>query len=306
MTAQPPYRTLSAFLREQFGKRVQKITLDAGLSCPHRDRDKSGGCIYCNAKGSGTGAIAEGMSLKDQIESRMASVSRRYKATAFIAYFQSYSNTYGDITTLKGIYDAILPYPGIVGMAVGTRPDCIDAERLSLIASYADRRTVWMEYGLQSAHDDTLRRINRGHNVQSFIDAVELTSRINIRICAHVILGLPGEGMEHFIKTAELLSGLPVSDVKIHMLYVVKGTALEDIFAKGGYIPMERASYARAAATFIGHLREDIIIQRITGDPHPDELVAPSWALEKGKAREAVHKEMETSGIRQGSMYCRQ
>lgn len=306
MTKQPPYRTLSSFLREQFGKRVQKITLDAGLSCPHRDGDKSGGCIYCNAKGSGTGAIAEGIRLKEQIEGQMASMSRRYKATAFIAYFQSYSNTYADIPTLKGIYDTILPYPGIVGMAVGTRPDCIDAEKLSLISSYADHRTVWMEYGLQSAHNDTLRRINRGHDVQSFIDAVELTSRLNIRICTHVILGLPGEGMEHFIETAKLISGLPVSDVKIHLLYVVKGTALEEIFEKGGYIPMERDVYAKAVASFIGHLRNDIVIQRITGDPHPDELVAPSWALDKGKVREAVHKEMETSGIRQGNMCSRQ
>ncbi len=302
MTGQLPYRTLSSFLREQFGKRVHKITLDAGLSCPHRDGDKSGGCIYCNAKGSGTGAASQGIGIREQIESGMASMSRRCKAAAFIAYFQSFSNTYADIHTLQRIYDTILPYPEIVGMAVGTRPDCIDEEKLSLITSYAEHRIVWMEYGLQSAHDDTLRRINRGHDLQSFIDAVELTSGFDVRICTHVILGLPGEGIEHYVETAKLISRLPVTDVKIHLLYVVRGTALEDIFRKGGYVPMEMDGYAAAAASFIGHLRDDIVIQRITGDPHADELVAPSWALDKQRVRESILHKMAASGIRQGSM----
>lgn len=300
---QPPYRTFSSFLRERFGQRVQKITLDAGLSCPHRDSAKRGGCIYCNARGSGTGAFSRGISLKSQIETQMDAMARRYKAKAFIAYFQSYSNTHADIHTLKALYDAILPYTRIVGLAIGTRPDCIDEDKLKLISSYAPDRLVWMEYGLQSASDRTLELINRGHDVETFSRAVGLTSTFGLRICAHVIIGLPGEDMDDFLATARLVSSLPVTDIKIHMLYIAKGTSLEHLYREGRYTPMDRESYAQAAACFIAHLREDIVVQRITGDPHEDELVAPSWVLDKRQVLDAVHREMERKGLRQGSRY---
>lgn len=300
---QPPYRTFSSFLRERFGQRVQKITLDAGLSCPHRDDEKRGGCIYCNARGSGTGAFSRGTGLKGQIETQMQAMARRYKAKAFIAYFQSYSNTHADLHTLKALYDAILPYSGIVGLAIGTRPDCIDEDKLALISSYASDRLVWMEYGLQSARDQTLKLINRGHDVETFMRAVELTSAFGLRICAHVIIGLPGEGMDDFLATARLVSSLPVTDIKIHMLYIAKGTALEHMYRKGRYAPMDLEFYAQAAACFIAHLREDIVVQRITGDPHVDELAAPAWALDKRRVLDAVHREMGLKHLRQGSRY---
>lgn len=298
---QPPYRTFSSFLRERFGQRVQKITLDAGLSCPHRDKENRGGCVYCNARGSGTGTFSRGIGLKEQIETQMNAMARRYKARAFIAYFQSYSNTYADLPTLKAIYDTILPYLRIVGLAIGTRPDCIDEDKLALISSYASDRLVWMEYGLQSARDRTLKLINRGHDVETFTRAVELTSSFGLRICAHVIIGLPGEGMDDFLATARLVSSLPVTDVKIHMLYIAKGTGLEHLYREGRYTPMTMESYVQAAASFIAHLREDIVVQRITGDPHKDELVAPEWALDKRQVLDAVHREMELKGLRQGS-----
>ncbi|MCK9262555.1 MAG: TIGR01212 family radical SAM protein [Deltaproteobacteria bacterium] len=300
---QPPYRTFSSFLRERFGQRVQKITLDAGLNCPHRDNEKQGGCIYCNARGSGTGAFSRRIGLKMQIETQMDAMARRYKAKAFIAYFQSYSNTYADIHTLKSLYDTILPYSRIVGLAIGTRPDCIDGDKLALIRSYAPDRLVWMEYGLQSARDRTLKLINRGHDAAAFTRAVELTSAFDLRVCAHVIIGLPGEGMDDFLATARLVSCLPVTDIKIHMLYIAKGTRLEHLYREGGYSPMDRESYAQAAACFIAHLREDIIVQRITGDPHEDELVAPLWALDKRQVLDAVHREMGCKHLRQGSRY---
>ncbi len=298
---QPPYRTFSSFLRERFGQRVQKITLDAGLSCPHRDKENRGGCIYCNARGSGTGALSRGIGLKEQIEAQMDAMARRYKAKAFIAYFQSYSNTYADLRTLKAVYDTILPYPRIVGLAIGTRPDCIDEDKLALISSYASDRLVWMEYGLQSASDRTLELINRGHDVETFTRAVELTSAFGLRICAHVIIGLPGEGMNDFLATARLVSSLPVTDVKIHMLYIARGTGLEHLYREGRYTPMTLESYVQAAACFIAHLREDIVVQRITGDPHEDELAAPAWALDKRQVLDAVHREMELKDLRQGS-----
>lgn len=297
-----PYRTLSSFLRERFGQRVQKISLDAGLGCPNRDGSMEGGCIYCNARGSGTGALSRGMSLQEQIESQMSAMGRRYQARAFIAYFQSFTNTYADVPRLKGIFDTILPYPGIVGLDIGTRPDCIDKDKLSLIRSYAEDRLVWVEYGLQSANDETLKRIGRGHGVGEFADAVRLTAGFGLRVCAHAIIGLPGEGMDDYLATARLISDLPVTDVKIHLLYVVKGTALERMYQEGRYRPLDLDAYARAAAAFIASLRGDIVIQRITGDPHQEELAAPQWALGKTRVRNAVHRELEVSGLSQGSL----
>lgn len=298
----PPYRTLSSFLKERFGQNVRKITLDAGLSCPNRDGDKKGGCIYCNDKGSGTGAARLGLSLKEQIDARMSLMARRYKTRAFIAYFQSFSNTYADIETLKHIFDTILPYPGIVGLAVGTRPDCVDGERLCLMASYAEKRLVWMEYGLQSANDRTLELINRGHDARAFAEAAKAAHALGLRVCAHVIIGLPGEGFDDWLHTARFLSGLPVTDVKIHLLYIVKGTTLERMYEEGRYRPLTGDVYAGAVAAFIAHLRSDIVVQRITGDPHPEELIEPVWALDKAAVRAAVHREMELSNLRQGCL----
>ncbi len=297
-----PYRTLSLLLRERFGERVQKITLDAGLSCPHRDADKKGGCIYCNAKGSGTGAHNLGKSLEDQIEEQILIMNRRYGARRFIAYFQSYSNTYGELPLLKGCYDVILAYPQIAGLSIGTRPDCIDEEKLKLIEGYADRYLVWMEYGLQSGNDETLTRINRGHDVKTFVEAVELTARFNLRQCAHVIIGLPGEGMDDYLSTARLISSLPVTDIKIHLLYVVRDTPLAAMFHAGGYAPLSLEEYSASVVRFIALLRKDIVIQRITGDPHPEELVEPRWALRKGTIRQTIHQEFDRSGITQGCM----
>jgi len=297
-----PYKTLNTILRERFGVRVQKITLDAGLTCPHRDSSKRGGCIYCNAQGSGTGALGRGISLKEQIEEQMQAMKRRYKAQAFIAYFQSFYNTHAPLVELKSIFDTILPYPEIKGLAIGTRPDCIDQDKLRLIESYTPGRLIWMEYGLQSGNDDTLLRINRGHDVKTFIDAVTLTSHFKVRQCAHVIIGLPGEGMDDYVSTARTISSLPITDIKIHLLYVVRGTPLEEMYQRGEYTPLSQKEYTRAVAQFIGHLREDIVIQRITGDPHADELVEPKWALDKGKVRQAIHEDLVSSGITQGCM----
>jgi len=297
-----PYRTFNAFLKTRFGGRVQKLSLDAGLSCPHRDAHGSGGCIYCNAQGSGTGKAAEGLGLKEQIETQMLSASKRYHARSFIAYFQSYSNTYAPLSRLKEIYDTVLPYPEIVGLSIGTRPDCVDDEILTLIASYADKRLVWMEYGLQSANDETLKRINRGHDRRRFQEAVALTARFPVRICAHVIIGLPGEGREDYLATARFIAALPVTDIKIHLMYVIRGTPLEGLYLSGAYTPLELDGYAMAVAEFLAHLPGDMIIQRLTGDRHPHELVAPVWALEKQRVMSAIHDCMRSRGLRQGSL----
>ncbi len=294
------YRDYNSYLRETFGCRVQKITLDAGLSCPNRDGTIGrGGCIYCNEKGSGTGAAAFA-GISEQVRAGKQILARKYKAGKFIAYFQSFSNTYAPLSRLAALYSEALADSDVVGLNIGTRPDCVSEETLDYLAVLGQTRLICMEYGLQSAKDETLARIRRGHTVDAFIDAVERTSKRKIPVCAHVILGLPGEDTEDMLQTARLLARLAVQAVKIHLLYVVKGTALEAMYRSGGYSCLSRGEYAAAVGEFLALLPPDVIIQRLTGDPHPEELVAPAWALDKQSNRDAVQAYMEKKGLYQG------
>ncbi len=290
------FLTLNQFLRRQFGCRVQKIPLDAGLSCPNRDpHSKQGGCIYCNQQGSGTGAFARGMSIREQLIRGMEWAARRYKARAFIAYFQSYSNTFASLEKLEEIFGQAAEFPEIVGAAIGTRPDCVDRKRLELIGRIFGSRMIWMEYGLQSASDQTLKRINRGHSVQDFIDTVRLTRQFPFLVCAHVIFGLPGETRRHMLKTAALVRELGIEGVKFHQLYVVKDSPLHKLFADGLYQPISLDEYAAAVADAIRLLPEDTVIHRLTGDPAPGELVAPSWASQKDLIVQKIKRKLDNS-----------
>lgn len=219
------YSDYNAYLRSLFGERVQKISVDAGLTCPNRDGTLSrSGCIYCNAKGSGTGAFARGLSVSQQIEAGKIGAMKKYKARKFLAYFQSFTNTYAPVDHLKALYDEALSCDGVVGMAVGTRPDCVDKEKIDLLDAYTKDYLVWLEYGLQSAHDATLALINRGHDFKAFEAAVALAApKKKLNVCAHIILGLPGETRAMMLENANILGGLGVNGVKIHLLYVVRG-----------------------------------------------------------------------------------
>lgn len=299
---QKRYTDFNSYLRSIFGCRVQKITLDAELGCPNRDGTiSSAGCIYCNMKGSGTGAHALGKSIEHQVAEAKQALFRRYKAEKFIAYFQSYTNTYAPVSKLKDLYDRALAFDGMAGLSVGTRPDCVDDEKLDLLAGYTDRYLVWVEYGLQSAHDDTLRRINRGHDFAAFEKAVHASRKRAINVCAHVILGLPGETDRQMMETAETLSAMDINGVKIHLLYVVKDTALDRLYRQGGYTCLSREKYVDLVCGFLARLRKDIVIQRLTGDPHPGELAAPQWANEKSKTLERINKTLEKRDLYQGS-----
>jgi len=281
------YSDYNTYLRQLFGQRVQKITVDAGLSCPNRDGLLSTrGCVYCNAKGSGSGMFATGLSIREQIKTGKIGMIKKYKAKKFLAYFQSYTNTYTSCKHMKQMYDEALSCDGMVGMAIGTRPDCIDTEKLDLIESYTENYLVWLEYGLQSVHDVTLKMINRGHTVKDFFNAVRLTRGRGINICTHVILGLPGEDKKMMLESAKILADSSVNGVKIHLLYVVKGTMLDKMWKNGEYTPMEQKEYVDTVCDFIELLPDNIIIQRITGDPHGDELRAPMWA---GRYRETFN-----------------
>jgi radical SAM protein (TIGR01212 family) len=302
MAADHPYRDLNAYLKERFGQRVQKITLDAGLTCPNRDgRIGTGGCLYCNARGSGTGAWTRGQGIRAQMEEGMDRLARRYKASRFIAYFQSFSNTYAPLETLRELYEAALAFPQVVGLSIGTRPDCLEEDVLELLAGYARQRLVWLELGLQSAHDQTLVRLNRGHDVACFAEAVARAAGRGLPVIAHVILGLPGEGPREMAATAAFLARLPLHGVKIHLLYVIKGSGLARLHAAGEYVCLSEAQYVNLVVDFIERLPPHLVIHRLTSDPHPEELVAPAWCLDKSRVLKGIREEFARRGSRQGS-----
>lgn len=295
------YNDLNTYLRSLFGCRVQKITVDAGLSCPNRDgRVSTGGCIFCNARGSGTGAHTRGLTITDQLLQGKKSLARRYKAKKFLAYFQSFSNTYAPIDKLQKLYDEALAVEDIVGLSIGTRPDCVDLPVLELLQDYAGHHLIWIEYGLQSASDKTLELINRGHDVQCFKDAVRATLNRGIKICAHVILGLPGETRSDILQTARTISDLGIDGVKLHLLYVVKGTPLEALYRQGDYRCLEQQAYIDLVCDFLERIPPEMVIQRLTGDPHPEELVAPQWSREKTETIRKINETLERRDSWQG------
>jgi radical SAM protein (TIGR01212 family) len=295
---------LNTYFRNRYGGRVHKISVDAGLTCPNRDGTlDTAGCIFCNAKGSGTGNLAKGYCVTDQLEASKAPVIKRFKAKKFIAYFQSFTNTYAPYETLEKLYSEALAVPDVVGLAIGTRPDCISEKVLNLLESYADQYLIWLEYGLQSSHDPTLELINRGHDVQSFEKAVMATSGRGIMIGAHMILGLPGETRKEMLATADYIAGLPIDGVKLHLLYVIKGTALERRYQAGQYRCLERDEYLDLVCDVLERLPEHVVIQRLTGDPHQHELVAPLWALEKNENVALIRERLEKRDTWQGKHF---
>jgi hypothetical protein len=298
---QTRFTDLNSHLRATFGCRVQKITVDAGLSCPNRDGTvATGGCIYCNPRGSGTGAHARGLSITDQLEAGKAAMARRYRARKFIAYFQAFSNTHAPVPHLRALYDEALAVDGVVGLSIGTRPDCVSEPVLALLQEYARRHLVWVEYGLQSARDATLARINRGHDAACFLDAVAATRARGLPVCAHIILGLPNETRADMQFTAATLAAAEVDGVKIHSLYVVRGTPLEAQYSAGRYRCLEREEYADLVVDVLERLPARVVIQRLTGDPHPEELTAPDWCRDKRATLAAIRIALERRDTWQG------
>jgi len=298
------YYDLNSYLREIFGCRVQKISLDAGLSCPNRDGlISTGGCIYCNSRGSGTGAMKKGLSITAQIMKGKEFLGKRYKAEKFIAYFQSFSNTYGPFEKLKGLYEEALAIDDIVGLSIGTRPDCIDESILTMLEGYTRDYLIWIEYGLQSIHDRTLAFINRGHDVKCFKRAVEKTRKRGIKICTHVILGLPFEDRDDMLATAEAVAAMGIDGIKIHLLYVIKGTRMERLYLEGKYRCLAQEEYTDLVCDFLELLPPDMVIQRLTGDPYPAELVAPEWSLRKNETLSLIKKILANRDSWQGKRF---
>ena len=275
------------------------------MGCPNRDGTFSRqGCIFCNAKGSGTGALSNhGISIREQIVRARGHLKTRYKANKFIAYFQSFSNTYAPLSRLKLLYKEALAEEDMVGLSVATRPDCVDSDVLRLLGSYKQDYLVWIEYGLQSVHDQTLKNINRGHTVACFERSVLMAREFDLNICAHIILGLPGETRGMMMETARFLSQLPIQGVKIHLLYVVEGTYLAELYKRGNFQCLEREAYSELVVDFLELLPPDMVIQRLTGDPAKSELVAPGWATEKSKNLNHIRETFERRNTWQGRLF---
>lgn len=300
------YRSVSSWLKGIFGGHVRKIALDAGLGCPNRDGTKSvDGCIYCNPRGSGTGAMRQGIGLREQVDNGIEFLSRRYGCSKFIAYFQSFTNTYAAPEVLADLYSQALARPEIVGLAIGTRPDCVPDATLDVLAQMGRDRLVWIEYGLQSVHDRTLRWLNRGHDAAAFFDAVQRTHTRGILSVAHLILGLPGETQADMIETARAVSRSEVHGVKLHPLYVVRGTRLERIYREGSWQPLSEDQAIDATLSVLEVLPPEMVVHRTTSDPHPEELIAPEWMLNKRKVRDHLSREMERRDFRQGKRFLR-
>jgi radical SAM protein (TIGR01212 family) len=296
---------LGPWLKNQFGGRVVKLSLDAGVSCPNRDGSIGyGGCAFCPPSGSGTG---KGSSpLKEQIEEGLARLARqaakrRKPSPQALAYYQAFSTTHVSAQHLSELLAPALDAP-VCGLIVSTRPDCLDDARWQVLAQAAGQKPLWLELGLQSANDDTLAALGRGHDFSCFSRAVEQAKQLNIKVVAHVILGLPGESIDNMNATAQVLAELDVWGVKLHQLMVLEGSRLADDFASGRLELWGRRDWARAAVEFLGRLPRETLIHRLAADPGRDRLVAPDWVSDKQAALEALASELERRDLRQGDL----
>ncbi len=270
------------YFRQRFGARLQKIVLDRpGARCPNRDSVAGRtGCTFCNPLGSGSGLAERTPDLRAQWDHWRAHYGAR--AGLCMAYFQSFTNTHGPARELRALLEAVRDFPAIAGLAVGTRPDCVDEEKIDILAS-CPLPEIWLELGLQSAHDATLTRIGRGHDVAASERAVRLAAQRGLRVCGHLMAGLPGESGGDFLETIRWAASLPLAGVKIHSLYVCRGSALESEHAEGRYAPLKREEYVDLLAGALPLLPSRLVIQRLTSDPAPGELIAPLWTARKAE-----------------------
>ncbi|HSA07154.1 MAG TPA: TIGR01212 family radical SAM protein [Candidatus Gastranaerophilales bacterium] len=300
------YNQYSRHLQEIFNCKVYKITIDAGFSCPNRDGTISkNGCIFCDTSGSFSQAHSNLLSIEKQLETSITRLKNRFKAEKFISYFQAFTNTYAPVEKLKVLYDSALSHPDVVGLSIGTRPDCIDDEKLDLISSYQKDYYVWIEYGLQSIHNKTLNYINRGHSFEDFVRAVELTKKRAIKTCAHVIIGLPGETKQDMLETAKVLAAMGIDGVKIHLLCVLEGTELENLYKNGDFQVLSSEKYVETVCDFLEMLPPSTTIHRIAGNGLKKLLIAPKWLDEKFKTLNMIDKELEKRNSYQGKCLTR-
>ncbi|MBN2287916.1 MAG: TIGR01212 family radical SAM protein [Candidatus Glassbacteria bacterium] len=299
------YRSFSSYLKSKFSCRVHKISVDAGFSCPNRDGTiGTTGCIFCCNEGFSFNTRSGGVApVKEQLKSGIEHIRQRFRAEKFIAYFQAFTNTYAPVDRLRTIYDNIRKFPEIVGLFIGTRPDCVPDPVLDLIASYRRDYLTWVEYGLQSSCAETLELINRGHGTAEFTDAVERAHARGIEVCAHVILGLPGEDSDRMLATAGFLGRLGVDGVKLHALHVLKKSPLEAEYAARPFPLLELGEYASLACDFLERIPAEMVLLRLAAEAPRAQLVGPRWCASKNEAQAAVEAELERRDSFQGRLF---
>lgn len=294
-----PYRTLGSYLKETYGCEVGKICIDGGFTCPNRDGTVGyGGCMFCGERGAGE-HLREGVSIEEQVSSFF---SRPHRQKKFIAYFQNFTNTYAPADILRKRYTAALGDSRVIALAVGTRPDCIDGDVIRVLLEMKKRGDVWVELGLQTAHDDVAARFGRGYPTAVFGQAANLLREAGIPTVVHLMVGLPGDSPEGVRETADYVATLSPFGVKIHSVYVMDGTRLADLLRTGGYTPVTMEEYVSAVTYILSHLPTETVIHRLTGDCPDGRLLAPAFAADKAAVLRAIRARMAAEGWRQGCL----
>ncbi len=298
------YCDFKSFLVNRFGCKVHKLQIDAGFTCPNRDgKVAAGGCAYCDGRGSSLRQKGSLPSVAEQIRSGKGLYRNLRGAAKFIAYFQTFTNTYGPVEKLKALYDEAILQEDVIGLSIGTRPDCIDEEILNLLQDYAKRSHVWIEYGLQSIHDRTLERMNRGHDAATFIETVRKTADRGLFICTHIIVGLPGETREDVLETARAVAALPIDGIKIHSLLALRGTEVGRLYGEGAITLPDMGDYVATVCDILEVLPPAMVIQRLTAEGYRDIYLGPDWAASKLRVLNAIDRELEKRDTWQGSKY---
>jgi radical SAM protein (TIGR01212 family) len=304
------YNSLSSYLKNRFNTKVQRITIEANLDCPNRDGVKAfGGCTFCTADGSSAGAFDVEDPISKQLEDGVKLFSKRFGATKFIAYLQSFTNTYAPIDQLKKIYDEAIAHPDIVVLAIGTRPDCLSEEVLDLIETYKEKVEVWLDVGIQTTHNKTLDFINRAHTEEDFFDALHRAKQRDLMVCTHTIFGLPGETKEMFYETMKKLSASKIDAIKIHQLLVLEKTKIAKQYEDGLFKALELDEYIELVCDFLEMLPKHVVIHRLFAEAKPGELIAPKWAEQDSGRRNKqqilrkIEAELSRRGTRQGSKF---
>lgn len=298
------YHAYGFSLRRRFGQRIQKVSLDAGFTCPNVDGTVAlGGCVFCDNRSFSPSRRIPRTAIQAQLDEGIGRLQKRYKVEQFIAYFQPATNTYAPVEKLRPLFEEAIADPRVVGLAIGTRPDCVEEDVLDLLTELAERTYVSVEYGMQTMHDRSLAWMNRGCTHQAMIDAVARSQGRGFEICGHIMLGLPGESVQDMLASAREVARLELDAVKIHNLYAVKNTPLADQVAAGEVRFMGRDAYVRVVVDFLERLPPACIVERISGDAPPDYFVAPNWCLDKPAVKMAIEGKLQSRNTWQGRLW---
>lgn len=298
------YHTWNYYLRQKFGEKIFKVSLNAGFTCPNVDGTLGyGGCIYCSREGSGDFAGNPNDNLRKQFDEIKAMMLKKWPNAKYIGYFQAFTNTYAPLEVLKERYETVLGFEDVIGLSISTRPDCLPDDVVDYLAELNERTNLWVELGLQTIHDETSDIINRGHTYQDFLDGFKKLKDRNIKTVVHIINGLPGEDKEMMMQTAKAVADMGADGIKIHLLHIIKDTPLRDFLNNGQIVPMEQEEYINLVCDQLEILPEEMVIHRLTGDGKRDELLAPLWSLKKWEVLNRIDDEMKRRGTFQGSKY---